>query len=169
MTVGGQRRPAALTYLAHRRAEELILKGYAPMQMLPILEEEGYTDSLATVRDWCQAVYAQWAAEDVTNRPHRRDIWRARLEARYAMMHADLHDPSMKMTGINRAKLYDSMAKLELLAIKLDGLDAPIRIEHSGAIDIRTMSPDQRRERIEELLERRKQAQLSPSVDGASN
>ena len=157
--------PDALRFLALSRVEELLLQGYRPQQILDECKE--YTESIRTIYAWCEEIYRRWAEEDQKQRPARRDLWRARLEARYRMMLEDLADPTMKMTGINRAKLYDAMAKLELLAIKLDGLDAPIRIEHSGAIDVRAMSPEQRRERIDELLARRERAKAQ--LEAGSN
>ncbi len=161
---GGLRMPEAHKYLALQRTEQLILRGYRTQEILKVLAEENYTESIRTVYQWQQEVYRRWTEEDVEQRPARRDMWRARLEARYRMMLEDLDDPSMGMKGLPRAKLYDAMAKVELLAIKLDGLDAPLRIEHSGTVDIRAMSPVQRRERIEELLKMRAQAMLETSV-----
>ncbi len=152
---GGLRMSGAERYLALALVEEMLLKGHRKAAILAELSEQGYTESDATTTDWMQEIYRRWAAEDVERRPARKDLWRARLEARYLMMMEDLSDPKMNMQGINRAKLYDAMAKLELLAIKLDGLDAPIRVEHSGTVDIRAMAPDERRARIDELLAKR--------------
>lgn len=165
--------------LALALCEEMMLKGHTPRSILTKCSELGYTDSISTVRKWCEEIVHTWEAESVAMRPHRRNLWRARLEARYAMMMKDLEDtftpvnpesgapridPSTgeplkipTFTGVARAMMHGQLAKLELLAFKLDGLDAPIVVkhEHEGSIDIRAMSPDQRRERIDELLAKR--------------
>jgi hypothetical protein len=162
--------------MALRLVEERMIKGLGPRAILAECAEAGYTESLETVQSWCTEVLATWERESVMMRPHQRNLWRARLEARYRMMVADLDatftpldldgKPVLEadgtprripcFTGIARAKLYDSIARLEKLAFSLDGLDAPTIIKHEGSLDIRAMSPDQRRERIDELLEKRR-------------
>jgi hypothetical protein len=155
--------------LALGLVEDLMLKGLGPRAILARCAENGYTESIATVQSWCSEITAQWEAEAAALAPHRRNLWRARLEARYAMMLRDLEATFEALnpitgerhtqpcfTGLSKAKLYDSIAKLEALAFKLDGLDAvTVKHEHSGTLDIRAMSPDQRRERIAELLAKR--------------
>lgn len=159
---------AGVRYLGLQRTEELILKGWDTQRILGQLSAEGFTESLDTARRWSQEIYQRWAEEDNAQRPHRRNMWRMRLEARYRRMLDDLDDPTMKLTGHARAAMYDSLAKVELLAIKLDGLDAPVKIQHmvNGAdIDVRAMSPDRRRARVEELLEKRQRALASGVID----
>lgn len=155
---GGIRMNSAVRYMALQLVEQMLIKGHRNAAILAECAEQGYTESANTLQNWILEIHARWASDDAVRRPARKDLWRARLEARYLMMLEDLDDPKMNMQGINRAKLYDSMAKLELLAIKLDGLDAPIRVEHSGTVDIRSMAPDERTKRIEELLAKREQA-----------
>ncbi len=142
----------------------------------------GYTDSINTVKSWVDEVHSIWKLEAAEHGVHRRNLWRCRLEARYRMMLADLEDEfevideAGKMrkvpcfTGMARAKLYDSISKLEALAFRLDGLDAPIVVKHEGVIDIRAMSPDQRRERIDELIQKRERLALpASSSQGSGN
>lgn len=158
---------APLRYLALQRTEELILKGWDTQHVLAQLSEEGYTDSLDTVRRWSQEIYQRWAEEDAAQRPHRRNLWNMRLEARYKMMLLDLNDPTMKLTGHARAAMYDSLAKLELLAFKLNGLDEPVKSNPTGVdgFDINAMSPDRRRQRIDELLAQRQRALESGAIE----
>lgn len=156
---------APLHYLALQRTEELILKGWDTQKVLAQLSSEGYTDSLDTARRWSQEVYQRWAEEDNAQRPHRRNLWRMRLEARYRRMHEDLDDPTMKLTGHARAAMYDALAKVELLAIKLDGLDAPLKINVTSGPDVLSMSPDRRRARLDELITKRQQALAAGAID----
>lgn len=153
--------------MALQRTEELILKGYDTQHVLAQLSEEGFTDSLDTVRRWSQEIYQRWAEEDAAQRPHRRNLWNMRLEARYKMMLADLNDPTMKLTGHARAAMYDSMAKLELLAMKLNGLDEQVKapLGTGAEFDVQAMSPDRRRQRIEELLAQRQRALESGAIE----
>ena len=174
--------------LALALVEEMLLAGNGPRAILLECAKRNYTESLATVQGWCSEITATWEREAAEMAVHRRNLWRARLEARYKMMIHDLGDSFQAVdmdgnpridpktgepvtipcfTGMARAKLYDSIAKLELLAFRLDGLDAPIVVKHEGVIDVRAMSPEQRRERIAELLAKR--ARLLPAQTSEGN
>lgn len=59
------------------------------------------------------------------------------------------------------AMMHKSVAQIEMLMMKIDGLEGALKIEHSGTIDVRAMSPDQRKQRINELLVRREASQAA--------
>lgn len=175
LSPGGMWAPT-VRIMALALVEDLLLKGNGPRAILVEVSKAGYTDSLGTVNNWIADIHDMWKAEAAEHAAHRRNLWRCRLEARYRMMLADLTDTFEVIdeggtvrvipcfTGMAKAKLYDSIAKLEALAFRLDGLDAPIVIKHEGVIDIRALSPDQRRERIDELIAKRARLALPAST-----
>jgi hypothetical protein len=158
-----ERLPKAVQYLALARVEELLLAGYSLDKIVAQMSAEGISESRDQILSWTRAIYRKWTEEDKERRPYYRELWSQRLEARYRMMLEDLANPTMKMTGHARAAMYDSLAKVELLAMKMHGLDAPIKHEHSGTIDVRALTPEERRKRIDELLEKRKQTLALPA------
>lgn len=163
---GGLRMPEAVRDIAIRRVEELLFKGYNRRRILADVAERGYTESMRTVDDWIAEVRKRLAEDDLEQRDHRRNFRRAQLEARYEMLLADIAEcrllPNSGSKHMSLSMLMRAAAQVEQLMIKLDGLDAPIRIDlnnRNGAPDPRAMSPEARRQRLAELLAKREAAQ----------
>lgn len=165
---GGFRLPEALRELALSKVEECVLKGMRSTEILPIMAELGATESLRTVADWVSEVRRRLAESDVEMRDFRRNLRRAQQESRYRMVLADLEEartlaPSAAKT-MAIAMLHRSAAACEQLLMKIDALEGPIKMELSGVIDVRAMSPDQRQQRIAELLAKREAAMATKAL-----
>ena len=159
----------AVRDLALIEVEKLILKGYNARAILAVLSERNYTESMQTVYRLCGEVRRRLAEQDIENRDARRNIRRAQLEARYLMLLEDIEEtrclPNMPAKGMAIAMMHRAAAQCEQLMIKLDGLDAAVKIEVSGFIDIKAMAPEQRKQRIDELLQKREAAKMLPPGD----
>jgi hypothetical protein len=156
---GGVRLPEALRELALARVEECLLRGMRPQEILAEMSELGATESMRTLSDWMAEVRKRLAEADIEMRDFRRNLRRAQQEARYRMVLADLDEarqlaPSAAKT-MAMAMLHRSAAACEQLLMKIDALEGPIKIENTTTIDVRAMSPDQRKTRIDELLAKR--------------
>lgn len=92
-----------------------------------------------TIQRYMARVRKRWAEESEVERPERRKELRRRAEA--IMTKAYLEGGQSLSTAVQCLRVLQ----------KMDGLEAPQRVEHSGQVDIRAMSPQQRQERIEEL------------------
>jgi hypothetical protein len=103
-----------------------------------------------TIHKWSKEIRDRWESEEVEQRPQRKAIYRARLDALYsrAWREGDL------LICVQTAKLQGL----------LDGLNAPIRVQHSGVVEVAALTPDQRRKEIELLLERRRLAAPKPRM-----
>lgn len=170
---GGVRLPAAVRELALIEIEKCLIAGWDRTRIFARMSELNATESQRTTDGWISEVREKMMAREVDVRPIRRMMRRAQLEARYAILLADIDEarqlPNSASKHMAIAMLSRSAAALEQLMIKIDGLEGPIKIEMAGAVDIRTMSPDQRRERIEVLLAKRaaaKEAGLLPPPEG---
>lgn len=156
---GGARLPTAVRDLALKRIEDCILAGWDRQRIYAEMFTLNATESQRTVDGWISEVRTRMMQTEIEHRPIRRHIRRAQLEARYSILLEDINEartlPNSASKHMAIAMLARATAALEQLMIKIDGLEGPIKIEMSGEIDIRTMSPDQRRERIDQLLAKR--------------
>lgn len=103
-----------------------------------------------TIHKWSKEIRDRWEVEEAELRPQRKAMYRARLDALYsrAWRQGDL----------------DICVKVAKLHGDLDGLNAPIRVQHSGVVEVAALTPDQRRKEIEALLERRRLAAPRPRM-----
>lgn len=169
---GGVRLPEYLRELALAKIEECMLKGMRRQAILAEMAELGATESMRTVDDWIAEVRTRLIEADVEMRDFRRNMRRAQMDARYQMALADLAEartlPPSASKAMAMAMLHRAVTSCEQLLMKIDGLEGPIKIEHSGTIDVRAMSPDQRRERIEELIAKRAASKQQPAAQGSN-
>ncbi len=152
---GGIRPPDYVYEMAIGRTYDLMIQGFSPRDVAAKLISEGYTDSLATVGEWRKEVHRRWAIEDAEERPARKDTWRARLEGLYREL---LEKARGSKAETAAAILYAEAIKVSKLAIILDGLTAPVKVEHSGRVDVAAMAPHEREREIAELLRKRDEA-----------
>lgn len=110
--------------------------------------------TIRTVERYFRLVRERWATEEASQRPARREQFRAMVMANFALAHATANP----MAGA---------ATLRVLA-KLDGLEAPSELKITGGIDIRALSPRERRDEIERLLEIRSKAARAQVMNGAN-
>lgn len=87
------------------------------------------------------AVYREMAAEAVLEAPMRRNQLRKTLQFFIQRAAAD--------------KDYRAVAAYTAQLAKIDGLNAPERVEHSGAVDVSAMTPAQQEARLRELEAKR--------------
>lgn len=153
---GGIRPPDYVYEMAIGRTEDLMVQAYNWRDIFARLVSEGYTDSEDTAKEWRKEVARRWAAEDAEQRPARKDVWRSRLEKLYRELLEKADSPKMSSTAA--AILYGEAIKVAKIAIVMDGLTAPVKIEHSGSVDVHAMGPLEREKEIAELLAKREAA-----------
>lgn len=138
-----------------------MLQAYKPREIYAKLYDEGYTDSEETARKWRGEVQRRWAAEDAEARPARKDAWRLRMDALYRSL---LEKADRAKSEFAAAQYIGEAIKVAKLAIVMDGLHQPIKIEHSGSVEVMAMTPLEREKEIAELLAKREAARkASPS------
>lgn len=153
---GGIRPPEYIREMALARVEDLMVQAYSPREIFLKLHEEGYTESEATAKEWRVAIQKRWAAEDAEQRPARKDAWRRRIEHQYQQL---LEHAAVTNSELARAAYFAEATKLTKLALIMDGLTAPVRVEHSGSsVDPAALQPHEREARIAELLAKREKA-----------
>lgn len=153
---GGIRPPDYVYEMAIGRTEDLMVQAYSWRDIVAKLIAEEYTDSEETAKNWRAEVVRRWAAEDAEMRPARKDAWRARLEKLYRELLAKAEDGKTSSTAA--AIMYAEAIKVAKIAIVMDGLTAPVKIEHSGRVDVQAMGPLEREKEIQALLEKRNAA-----------
>jgi hypothetical protein len=124
-------------------AELGLVQGMHPTILGELLAKK-HDLTIRTVERYFRLVRERWATEEVAQRPARREQFRAMVMANFALAHATANP----MAGA---------ATLRVLA-KLDGLEAPTEVKVTGGIDIRAMSPRERQDEIDRLLELRAKA-----------
>lgn len=149
---GGIRPPEYLRTMALNRCEDLMMQAYSPREIAATLVSEGYTDSVETVKNWRLEIQKRWAIEDAEQRPARKDTWRNRIEAQYKKL---LEWAEVTKSEIARSAYMAEATKLTKLALIMDGLTAPVKVEHSGAVDAYALQPHERETEIAELLRKR--------------
>lgn len=170
---GGVRLPEAVRELALAKVEECLLRGMRRPEILAHMAEMGATESMRTVDDWIAEVRKRLIEADIEHRDFRRNLRRAQLEARYQLALADLAEArglaptAAKYMAISM--LHRSVAQIEALMIKIDGLDGAIKADERNAFDPRAMSPEQRRERIAALLAKRAATQKAAADNEGIN
>ncbi|HUS27590.1 MAG TPA: hypothetical protein VMZ53_03755 [Kofleriaceae bacterium] len=153
---GGIRPPDYIRELALARVEDLMLQAYSPREIFAKLHDEGFTESEATAKEWRLAIQKRWALEDAEQRPARKDAWRRRIESQYQKL---LEHAETTNSELARASYFAEATKLAKLALIMDGLTAPVKVEHSGAMmDPLALQPHERETRIAELLAKREAA-----------
>lgn len=135
------------------QAEMGLVRGTHPTFLAEVLAKE-FDLTIRTVERYFRMVRERWTREEVEQRPQRRAQFRAMVMANFSLAHAE----GNAMAGA---------ATLRVLA-KLDGLEAPSEIKITGALDIKAMSPRERQDEIERLLEIRAKATRA-LVNGAAN
>lgn len=153
---GGIRPPDYVYEMNIGRTEDLMLQAYSWRDIFARLVTEGLTDSEDTAKNWRAEVMRRWAVEDAEMRPARKDAWRARLEKLYRELLEKAADPKQSSTAM--AILYGEAIKVMKIAIVMDGLTAPVKVEHSGRVDVQAMGPLEREKEIAALLAKREAA-----------
>jgi hypothetical protein len=152
---GGVRPPDYIREMALARVEDLMLQAYSPREIFVKLHAEGFTESEETARKWREAIQKRWAQEDAEMRPARKDAWRARIEQQYRKL---IEWAETSTSQIAKAAFMAEATKLTKLALIMDGLTAPVRVDHSGIVDVRHLAPQEREDKIRELLAKREAA-----------
>lgn len=158
---GGIRPPDYIRDMALARVEDLMLQAYTPREIFLKLHDEGFTESEETARKWREAVQKRWSLEDAEQRPARKDAWRTRIEQQYRKL---LQWAETSTSQIAKAAFMAEATKLTKLALIMDGLTAPVRIDHSGTVDVRHLAPKEREDKIRELLAKREAARQASAV-----
>jgi hypothetical protein len=135
------------------RVEDLMVQAIPWRKIVAMLVSEGYTDSEHTAAGWRREVMRRWAAEDAEMRPARKDVWRARLEGQYHAIMERAGEGGSSDQGF--AMLMAEASRVAKVAMALDGLSAPVKIEHGGQVDVAAMSPIEREQEIKALLAKR--------------
>lgn len=149
---GGIRPPDYIREMALQRTEDLMMQAYSPREIYVKLHAEGYTESEDTAKQWRLAVQKRWAIEDAEQRPARKDVWRRRIETQYQTL---LERARTTKSELACAAYFAEATKLTKLALIMDGLTAPVRVEHSGSVDVMALQPHEREAEIAKLLEER--------------
>jgi hypothetical protein len=161
---GGIRPPDYIRTMALKRCEDLMLQAYAPRDIAAKMIDEGYTDSEITVKNWRNEIQKRWAFEDAEARPARKDAWRLRIEEAYRKL---LEYATTTKSELARAAYFAEATKLTKLALAMDGLTAPVRVEHSGSsVDPAALQPHEREAKIAELLAKRQAAMAAAAKAG---
>jgi hypothetical protein len=108
-----------------------------------------------TVARYFRLIRERWASEEIDLRPARRAEFRAMVKANFALAYATDNASAGAST-------------LRLLA-RLDGLEAPMEIKLTGSVDVRALSPMERKDEIERLLALRKKATKKALLNGKTN
>jgi hypothetical protein len=119
------------------KAEVGLIMGQNPQAMALELAEE-FDMAERTIWTYFRRIRERWQKEEVEQRPERRAHFRAMLMQNFRLSMAT----DNPMAGA---------ATLRVLA-KFDGHESPIEIKVSGALDIKAMSPMERRAEIQRLL-----------------
>lgn len=153
--------PDYFKFLGETRVEELMASAMPWSKIVKVLADEGLTKHRETAKEWRDKVLARWAEEEDEARPHRKNIWRARLEQLYYELHSRAIASKNEGAAV---KLFQVALQAADACIALDGVSAPIQIQHGGTVgvDVRAMQPHEREREIEALLERRRLAQARP-------
>jgi hypothetical protein len=149
-------KPGQLSRLNTKLLEEAevgLVQGLNPTVLSEVLAKENDV-TIRTVERYFRLVRERWATEEIEQRPQRREQFRAMIMANWQLAYVTQNP----MAGA---------ATLRVLA-KLDGLEAPSEIKITGAIDVRALSPKERRDKIEELLELRAKAERAALLNGAN-
>ncbi len=154
---GGNRPPQYLYEMQIARTEDLMVQAFSPKDLVATLISEGYTDSEETVRKWRREVHRRWAAEDVEERPARKDVWRARLDRQY---HDLLERARSTKSDFAFSQLHAEATRIAKVAIVMDGLTAPVTVRGDG-VDPAALAPHEREREIRELLAKREAAQAA--------
>lgn len=152
---GGIRPPDYIRAMALARVEDLMLQAYTPREIFAKLVDEGFTESEDTAKKWRIEIQKRWAIEDAEARPARKDTWRNRIETQYRKLLAWAETTKSELA---RAAFMAEATKLTKLALIMDGLTAPVKIEHSGTVDVNALQPHERDSEIEALLRKREDA-----------
>lgn len=124
------------------KLEVYMVLGSANRRLSELAKDYSLTER--TVQRYMRCIRERWMREEEEHRPQRRAEFRAMIRNNLEIAWAT-------------ANSIGGAATLRLLA-KLDGLEAPCKIEISGAVDVRAMSPLDRQAEIERLLKRRADA-----------
>jgi len=111
--------------------------------------------TIRTVARYFRMIRERWAKEESELRPARREEFRAMVKANFAMAFATENAGA-------------GAATLRLLA-RLDGLEAPLEVKINGGLDVRALSPKERRDEIERLLEIRASAGKALTPTGGTS
>lgn len=162
---GGIRPPDYVYEMALGRIEELMLQAYSWREIFAKLVTEGFTESEETARNWRREIMRRWKAEDDEMRPAYKDRWRARLET----MFRTLCQEAAEADGHAKAILYGEAIKVAKLSIVMDGVQAPVVVQHEGRVDVAAMTPAERQNEIAALLAKREAALKAKTTEKGSN
>jgi hypothetical protein len=148
-------------FLGETRVEELMGAATPWPKIIKILSEEGLTQSREVAKEWRDKVLTRWKVEEDEARPHRKAIWRTRLETLYYELHSRAVATKNDLAAV---KFFGEALRAADACIALDGVSAPIQIQHGGTVGVavESMAPIERQREIEELLERRRLAHARP-------
>ena len=124
--------------------ERFLVYGYSERESMARLEDAGLGCSRATHQRYRKHIRDRWLQEETELRPLRRAELRAMVRNGY-------REACENQQFIAASKFAQIMAKM-------DGLEAPTRIEVDASLSVQALSPAQRQREIAELLERRAMA-----------
>jgi hypothetical protein len=128
------------------QVEEALLAGRSHSWCMETYAEAwGVTER--QVQNYLARVEAQWRERAPTATPELRAQARERVQM---LMRTALASNADGVPGALGA----AMKAADMLN-KIDGVYAPEKVEHSGAVDVTAMTPAQRRARMDELLAKR--------------
>lgn len=148
-------------FLGETRVEELMAAATPWGKIVKILADEELTQSRDVAKEWRDKVLARWKVEEDEARPHRKNIWRQRLETMFYELHSRAVSTKNDMAAV---KFFGEALRAADACIALDGVSSPIQVQHGGTVGVAVdaMAPIERQREIEELLERRRLAQARP-------
>jgi len=125
--------------------ERAMARGVSFRDILAACEAKWHV-SEATVARYCSHIRKRWAREEEELRPERRAEFRAMLR------------DAWQMARENKQGM--ALASLARVLASLDGLNQPaqLQVAIAGQVDIRAMTPGERREEIDRLIALRREA-----------
>lgn len=147
--------PDYFKLLGESRVEELMAAATPWGKICKILHEEGLTTHREVAKEWRDRVLERWRIEEDEARPHRKAIWRNRLETLFYEVRGRAMATKNESAAV---KLFETALRAADACIALDGVAAPIQIQHGGqvGVSVEAMQPIERQREIEDLLERRR-------------
>lgn len=156
--VGYDRLIAMVQERHHERARETFRKLHGLEEWEPVSDLQCPMPRGASVRTIARLIARlkeRWSREEVEMRPQRRQELRQKIQATFLKAYGE-GGPSM-----------GAAVRCLALQAKVDGLEAPQKIEAMvGHVDIKAMSPDQRRDRVAELWALRQKAIAEGKIKG---
>ena len=128
--------------------EEALVLGCRTGEITFLVEDSERLETVTerTISRYITAIRERWATEELELRPQRRQELRRRAEMTFRKAYTE------------GGKSLGTAATCLKILQEMDGLKAPQKIEVNGQINVKAMSPDQRRTRVAELWAIRQKA-----------